>query len=335
VVITYAEQNGGSGTVPPPPGVSTTRTTTVTLETATENATIYYVEDGSTMTNLGSVKSIPGSSGEITMSSASGVDSRHFVAVAVGPGMLPSPPVEALITVQSGTIEGTWSGVVHHTYYCEGGPSTIELQVTGSTITVSAGSTYTPPVSGSITQGADRDYTFDLAGIKGQIYTDAGRNYALFVAETSPGSSGGYVGLLQKGSLSSATYNLGDLAGSWSGQAVRLSPYAVTTVLSSSATISGAAALNGTDTESSFSAAAIELHGGNENFGVYASDWSNPVTFVPGGNHEAMYVLSNDKTAMAVAFLLDDGSTSGGICDTTAFGTAKLPLHKFALWIKQ
>ena len=51
--------------VPAAPGVTTTRTTTVTLETATENATIYYVEDGISLTGFGSAKIIDGSSGEL------------------------------------------------------------------------------------------------------------------------------------------------------------------------------------------------------------------------------------------------------------------------------
>ena len=31
------------------------------------------------------------------------------------------------------TIEGTWAGVVNHTYYCESGPDTIQLDIAGST----------------------------------------------------------------------------------------------------------------------------------------------------------------------------------------------------------
>ena len=233
------------------------------------------------------------------------------------------------------TIEGTWAGVVNHTYYCESEPSTIQLDITGTTITITGGDTFTIDTTGSVSQQTGQAYTVTLndgGSVQGQLFVDPAKNYALLVIYSGPGADEGYVGVLQKGTLTSATYQESDLVGNWAGVAVRVNAnFEVTESSESSATITNGdgLALSGTDGDGSFSAATpgIVLESGYETAGIYVSGWgsANQVDW-PGNSYDAIYVLSYDKTVLAVGFLTS-------VCTTNIF--SDLPSQKFAIWIKQ
>jgi hypothetical protein len=99
VTISYSESGGADGTIENGAIHVSGTTTTVTLSTATENAVIYYTDDGSEITNFAGAIKINDSSGSITVSRTTGAENRNIHAVAVGSGMLPSPPVQGIITV--------------------------------------------------------------------------------------------------------------------------------------------------------------------------------------------------------------------------------------------
>jgi len=239
------------------------------------------------------------------------------------------------------TIEGTWAGVMHHTYYCENEPSTIQLDITETTITITSGSTFTTDIAGTITQQTGQVQAYNVTlndggSIQGQLFVDPTKNYALLVIYSGPSANVGYVGVLQKGDLTSTTYQESDLEGNWAGVAVRVNAnFEVTESSESSATITNPSglALSGTDGDGSFSAAApgIALQSGYETLGIYVSedggtsqvDWS-------GDLYDAIYFLSYDKMVLAVAFLSD---SDGGLCGFTIFN--ELPSQKFAIWLKQ
>ncbi|HUV08955.1 MAG TPA: hypothetical protein VMX75_14580, partial [Spirochaetia bacterium] len=183
--------------------------------------------------------------------------------------------------------------------------------------------------------GQDQAYTVTLdngGSVPAQLFVDPGKNYALFVIYEYPGADEGYVGVLQKGTLTSATYQESDLVGNWAGVAVRVDAnFEVTESSASTATITNPAGLqlSGTDGDGSFTAAApgIVLELGLENDGIYVSgdgganqvDWS-------GDLYDAIYALSYDKMVMAVGFLK-------GLCNSSIF--SDLPTQKFAIFIKQ
>jgi hypothetical protein len=99
VTVTYSEQGGTSGNIPNNGSFITGKTTTVTLSTTTENAVIYYTDDGSQITNYGTPKKINGSSGQFTITRSTSVQTADLHAVAIGPNMLPSQAVLATVTV--------------------------------------------------------------------------------------------------------------------------------------------------------------------------------------------------------------------------------------------
>ena len=236
------------------------------------------------------------------------------------------------------TIEGTWAGVMNHTYYCEAEPSTIQFDITGTTITITGGTTLANELTGTVTKQTDQSYTVTLiddGDLYGQLFVDTAKNYALLVIYSSPSSDSGFVGVLQKGEITSTTFQESDLVGSWAGVAVRVNTnFEVTESSASSATITNPEGLelNGSDGDGSFSATApgIVLESDeHETLGVYISgggganqvDWS-------GNLYDAIYVLSNDKTVLAVGFL-------EGACDTDIFSDVNIPNQKFAIWLKQ
>jgi hypothetical protein len=236
------------------------------------------------------------------------------------------------------TIEGTWVGVMNHTYYCEESPGTTQIDITGTTITITGGDFFTIDATGSITQQTDLSYTVTLndnGDIQGQMFVDAGKNFALLVIYSSSGGDEGIVGVLQKGTLTSVSYQESDLVGSWAGVAVRVNTsFEVTESSASSATITepSGLALSGTDGDGSFSATAagIVLESGYEDTGIYVSGWggANQVSWPGDELYDALYVLSYDKSVLAVAFLRS-------VCWANIFNEANLPDQKFALWIKQ
>ena len=100
VMVSYSEQGGTSGTIADGSGYVSGLSTTVTLSTATDNAVIYYYTDGgSPLTNLGAAKKISASSGTITITRTTSVQSLDIRAIAIGSNMLPSPAVHVTVSV--------------------------------------------------------------------------------------------------------------------------------------------------------------------------------------------------------------------------------------------
>jgi hypothetical protein len=245
---------------------------------------------------------------------------------------------------ETGTIEGTWAGVLLYTYYCEGGAETIQLDIEGSTITITGGTIsdypFSPGTDGTIVQQTGQAQAYNVVlnqdgSILGQLFVDPTINFALLVLYQSPTVSRGFVGILQKGELTSTTYDESDLLGDWAGVAVRVNnDLEVTESSESTATITApdGLELNGTDGDGAFSALAqgiaiVPVYGsgagayvsGDTDIGVNQVSWD-------GDFYEALYALSYDKTILAVAFIK-------GLCNFTIFDD--LPSQKFALWIKQ
>ena len=100
VMVSYSEQGGTSGTIADGGALVSGLSTTVTLSTATENAIIYYCTNGeSPLTNLGSAKKMNGSSGAITITRTTSVQTLDIRAIAIGSNMLFSQAVHATVSV--------------------------------------------------------------------------------------------------------------------------------------------------------------------------------------------------------------------------------------------
>lgn len=99
VTFAYVEQGGTSGSIPDGGLFVSGKTITVTLSTATPNAAIYFTDDGTQLTDLVSAQKIDASSGTLTITRTANPQSLDIHAMAVGPGMLPSPGVHAAISV--------------------------------------------------------------------------------------------------------------------------------------------------------------------------------------------------------------------------------------------
>lgn len=99
VTVSYSEQGGTTGTIADGGSYTSGKTITVTLSTATNNSVIYYSDDGMALTSLVSAKKFDASSGSITITRSTGVQTLDIHAIAVGPSMLPSLPVHVSISV--------------------------------------------------------------------------------------------------------------------------------------------------------------------------------------------------------------------------------------------
>jgi hypothetical protein len=225
------------------------------------------------------------------------------------------------------TMEGTWAGVVSDNYYCEGGSYPIEIDVSGSTITVTGGFAFTTGTTGTLTNQAGEAYTvmMDLAEAgEGQMFVDPGMNYAFFIVHGSDATYDYLIGVLQKGTLASFTCEDSDLVGDWAGTSVRVNAgLGVTATSASSATMyeSAGVVLDGTDGDGDFSG-LVTVDPFATDAGVYegSADWP------PSTSYGVRSWLSFDKNAMAVAFLNDT-------CHYTL--ADDLPAQKFAIWVKQ
>ena len=175
----------------------------------------------------------------------------------------------------------------------------------------------------------------DGGSLAGQLFVDPAKKYALLVIYSSPGGDEGIVGVLQKGTLTSVTYQKSDLVGSWAGVAVRVNTsFEVTESSASTATITmpNELELSGTDGDGSYSApeVGIDLESEFVDYGIYVSGWgsANQVGWPGDDSYDALYALSYDKSVLAVAFL-------DSVCSSGIFSAANLPNQKFALWLKQ
>ena len=99
VVLAYSEQGGTSGTIPNGGSFASTRKTTIMLSTETEHAVIYYTSNGSPLTTLTSASTMDESSGTITLEPSTAPQTLDIYAMAIGPSMLPSTVVHAVVSV--------------------------------------------------------------------------------------------------------------------------------------------------------------------------------------------------------------------------------------------
>jgi hypothetical protein len=241
-------------------------------------------------------------------------------------------------------IDGTWSGVVTRTYYCEAEPALVELSIADGSITVTGGGALPVDLGGTVTEQSPGRFTiaFDNDGEQpGLLVFDLQGQYATFVSDDGPlgGNRQGYVGLLQKESIQNVSYTETDLVGEWSGVAARVDDdYAITDSYDISAAITApdGLALSGEDGDGEFSAEipAIVLETDFEQTpypGLYVSGGggANQVIWPELGQtgaYNALYALSYDKEVLAVGFLTS-------LCSTDIFDD--LPAQKFALLIRE
>jgi hypothetical protein len=217
-------------------------------------------------------------------------------------------------TLPPPTMEGTWSGVVSDTYFCEGVSSTIEIEITGTDILVTGGSAFTVGTTGTLANQAGEAYTvaLDLATAgEGQLYVDPTMTYALLIVHPSDFGADYVLGVLQKGSLGAISFVENDLVGTWEGVEFRVDAgLGVTSTSASSATVSDP---SGT----------LALSDGT--VGVYESfsgsvDWPGPVS------RYALGTMSADKQFFAVAFMTS-------LCEYEL--NLVLPDQKFTVWVRQ
>ena len=256
-------------------------------------------------------------------------------------------PVDELTPDGTLDIDGTWSGVVTTTLIGDEvpeSPGTVELSITGDDVAMTGGSavgtSFPVELAGTLTdQGGGRfAVAFANDGTQRGVFVfDPAGEYAAFIVDDSSAPSDGYVSVLQKADLQSASHAEADLVGDWEGVAVRVdSEYAITDSSASSATISDpdpqseGVDLSGEDGDGTFSAEAqsfssIRLY---DAIGLYETGlWEDTVDWSDGSSYSAIYALSYDKSVLAVAFL-DRALWETGVM-------ANLPNQKFALWQRQ
>lgn len=241
------------------------------------------------------------------------------------------------------TIEGTWSGVIQDTYYCEGSAVTFQIDISDSAISQTGGTFNWLGTTGSITKASEQNYDITIDDgvggvVTGRLYTDPSINYAVIAFFSGSSRQDGLVGILQKGPLTDVSYQESDLVGNWQGTAVNVdADLTVTNSHNSSASISMGTVLSmtGMDGDGSFNAplstepdfAGIILEPGYESYGMYVSGWGAASQVQWGAtNYDALYALSRDKTVLAAAFVRS-------VCSTTVFSDSPSP--KLVLWKKQ
>lgn len=222
-------------------------------------------------------------------------------------------------------MDGIWAGVVSDTYTSSGGSHTIEIEIDGSTITVTGGTIFATGTTGTLTRQSDDAYTvaLDLAEAgEGQLYVDPQMCYALLFVHASDATYDFLIGILQRVGLMSFTCTEDDLAGDWEGTEMRVDlDLAVTSTSTSAASMYAATGvmLSGTDGDGAFSG-VVFLETADRGFYI-----SGPVEW-PEFTRYALCTLSFDKEALALGFLTS--ASEGSLGDV-------LPDQKFALWLKQ
>lgn len=104
VAVTYTQASGPSGSVGDGDSATTGSDTTITLSTPTENAVIYYTIGGTGITSFSQARRIEGSKGTLDLridnpGAGNSQKTLEIHAVAVGPGMYPSPAISASVTL--------------------------------------------------------------------------------------------------------------------------------------------------------------------------------------------------------------------------------------------
>jgi hypothetical protein len=255
-----------------------------------------------------------------------------IVAVAVVTGC--GPAIE---------IDGTWAGVINHSYYCESVPETIEIEIFEGTITITGGdvngSAFPEGLSGTITPRSEDEadgffvITFESAEdiYNGTLVMDSKAGYAAIVLDAGPYDPlsdyrYGYAGVLQVGALQTITYSESDLVGDWAGVAVRVDDtFNITSSSESTATITApdALELTGEDGDGVFEAQSTVSYD-EESPGVFTA---YHVLWAPETYLNALMFMSYDKQYLAVALL-------ESLCGY-GYVFTNLPAQKFALWKRQ
>ena len=246
----------------------------------------------------------------------------------------PGPAIEGM------SIEGTWSGAVAGSYLCEMDAASIELTfeedtvaVTGGSVTEGAYPSIAPGSSGSYEQSDDGRFVFsvdDGGELKGSIVVDPEAGHAVLILDGNPpsdGNQGGYIGVLQLGSLQSVSTTESDIVGTWSGTGVAVNgAYDLIETVNTEMTISEpeGLALAGNYGSSSISITAGDLEVYNSETGIFKTR-GNDVT-LGVSTYPSVFALSYDEQWLAAGFF-----TEG--CSTDLF--AQLQDQKFALYERQ
>jgi hypothetical protein len=272
----------------------------------------------------------PGEAGAGAVANEAGAGGAAPSEAGAGGGPSVSVGLEAL--------QGTWTGQLLASYVCESGRQDIELTIEGSSVS----STW-PSIenlgTGEIVHQAGQSFTLGLyidnpsfnQNYRAQLFVDATATYALFVAlsyddDDAPGNSVG-VALLQKAALAPIEAAIADYYGDWSGPTFALdADLAIARELDATASFTNESNgdVTGQDDDGTFS-------GGETNFvsGIWVAPRMSQAPNALGG----MFLLSNDKRAMAVALLRELDETDGALCDLGA-PFADMSVHKFGLWLK-
>ena len=225
-----------------------------------------------------------------------------------------------------------WSGVSQDLYVCEGAALPLQLSFEGTNVTVTQSDSFGLPAgtAGTVTSsdGTEKVIAFTGASVTvGRFITDASGRHALLVLHNETGAiDGNMVAVLQSGTPALPGFADADLVGNWAGTAIRVDAnLAVTSSAASTVQVTNPAglALDGSDGDGAFSAGAGVVSLADAVNGVWLSsgtvDWS-------GQSLDAIAVLADDKSVIAVAFVTDT-------CSGTVF--TDMPSQKFAVWRRQ
>ena len=254
-----------------------------------------------------------------------GLVAAAFLALA---GCFPNSPAGPI------DIDGTWSGVVTSSYYCEASYWTLQFVVDDLDVTVTGGSLLPDGTTGSLTEQSNGRYTvsFDYEGaLPGVLIFDGDGQYAAFVGEETFNSNEGQLAVLQKAELPDPppVKSETDIVADWSGIGVRVNEnYGITESYESVATIASGDGLyisSGEDQDGTFSTGQGDVVLADSS-GIFASP--STVTWDTSDDYYALYALSYESDVLAVAFLTD-------LCNSPNFDAASRPNQKFALWFRQ
>jgi hypothetical protein len=240
-------------------------------------------------------------------------------------------------------IDGTWSGVIYHSYYCEAVPQTIQIEIVEGTITITGGdadgSAFPEGISGPVAplneEEANGFFVITLESgediYNGTLVVDSKAGYAVILLDAGPYDAlsdyrYGYAGVLQLGALQTITYSEPDLVGEWAGVAVRVDDtFNITSSSQSTATVTSEEEILGLSGEDGDGAFVAE--------GTVSYDVDSPGIFTAfqvlwgEEDRDMLAFMSFDKQYLAVAFL-------ESLCGYGNVFT-NLPAQKFALWKRQ
>ena len=236
-------------------------------------------------------------------------------------------------------LQGTWSGHVLSSYVCESDFGDIELTIEGSSVS-STWPSVTDLGRGEVTAQTGQSFTLGLyidnpnfnQNYRAQLFLDPTGTYALFVALHSVTSGPGNsidLAVLQKTALEPHDSVLDDYYGDWSGPTFALdADFAITRQLDATASFTNESNgdVTGQDDDGTFSGVLEEAT-------FVPTVWVAPRMSQVPNNLGGMFVLSNDKQAMAVALLRELDANDGALCDLTN-PFADMSVHKFGLWTK-